>query len=244
MDHEDITFEEFLAARMREKGLSAKRLSEMTGIAPAHLENLISGHFDVLPSAPYFRGYLIRLGKTLDFDGEAWWKRIQKGTPARRSGPSDALPSNRFMKRDAQKWIWVTGIIVLLVVLYLAFELSRIIGKPVLTVTTPPQTPYITASSTLTLAGVVQGADTLYLSNGGASSSEEIMVSPDGTWQKSVLLQGGPNAFRLTAKKFLGSETTVTEEVIYQAPTEATSTASSSDRSTTAPSSSPATPVF
>ncbi len=227
MDHEEILFEEFLAARMREKGISLKRLTEMTGIAPAHLENMLSGHFEGLPSAPYFRGYLLRLGKILDFEGEAWWKRLQKGNAARRSGPSDELPRNRFIKQSAPpNWIWIGGAAVLLVAIYLGLELSHIVGKPKLAVTMPPENPYITASNTLVLAGVAAGADTLYLSNGNASSAEEIMMAPDGSWRKPVLLENGPNAFQLTAKKFLGSETVITQEIIYQ-PAAATSSVAS-----------------
>ncbi len=216
MDREEILLQEFLASRLREKGFSLKRLSETTGIAPAHLENLLRGNFADMPSAPYFRGYLIRLGKVLDFDGEEWWTRIKRSGAPKNSGPTDALPQNRFMKRGTPKVVWLTGIAATLLIIYLVFEFSRIVGRPTLTVTTPPETPYSTTSNTLMLTGVVRGADTLYLSNGTASSSEEIMIAVDGTWAKSVLLQNGPNTFVITAKKFLGSETTLTEEIIYQ----------------------------
>lgn len=229
MDREEILFQEFLAARLREKSLSLKRVSEASGIAPAHLENLLRGNFKDMPSAPYFRGYLLRLGKVLDFDGEEWWTRIKRSGAPKNSGPSDSLPQNRFTKVGAPKGLWIASILAVIVILYLVIELPRILGKPTLTVTIPQGNPYTTSSSTFTLAGIVREADALYLSNGSASSSEAIMIAPDGSWAKSVLLQTGPNVFQLTARKFLGRETTITENIIYEpiAPN-TSSTASSS----------------
>src|SRR5690348_14223988 len=166
MDREEILFQEFLASRLREKGVSLKRLAELTGIAPAHLENLLRGNFTDLPSAPYFRGYLLRLGKSLDFDGEEWWTRIKRSGAPKNSGPTDSLPKNRFIKQGTPKSVWIGGAVVALLAIYLVFQFSRIVGRPTLTVTAPPQTPYSTESNTFMLAGVVRGADTLYLSNG------------------------------------------------------------------------------
>lgn len=228
-DRNEPTFEEFLAARLRDKGISLKRLSEITGITPIHIENLFHGNFEHLPSRPYFRGYLIRIGKVLDFDGEEWWERIQKGDFVKDSGPADALPHNRFVKQDLPKSTWAIGIVALIVVIYLAISLPHILGKPVLTIAFPPASPYTTTSTTLVFQGMVQNADALYLSNGNASSGEEIPVAADGSWQKTVLLsENGLNAFAFTAKKFLGGETTLTEQVIYE-------TASSSVNATSSP---------
>lgn len=227
-EHNEPTFEAFLGARMKDKGISIKRLSEATGVAPNHIENMLHGNFDEMPAAPYFRGYLIRIGKVLDFDGEAWWEQLRHGGIVKNSGSSDALPRNRFMKQSPPKILWVIIAVVVILGIYLAFELPRILGKPSLTVNFPGQNPYTTASSTLTLIGTVQNADSLYLSNGDASSSEEIVIAPDGSWQKMVLLQDGPNSFELSAKKLLGRETDVTEEIIYEGAPSATSTVQTS----------------
>ena len=69
MNPEEVSFEQFFAERIKAKGFSLKKLADVTGIAPVHIENLLRGDFGHIPSAPYFRGYLIRLGKVLDFDG-------------------------------------------------------------------------------------------------------------------------------------------------------------------------------
>lgn len=229
----EIGFEEFLAARLRDKGISLKKLAELTGIAPAHLENLFRGDFNHMPSTPYFHGYVVRIATVLDFDGEAWWTKLKKGDFIKNSGPLDALPKNRFVKKAMSKSWWLIGIAAVLLLIYGILTFPRITGRPALTVTAPATLPFVTTSTTFTISGIVANADALYLSNGDASSSEEITIAPDGSWQKSVLLQDGLNSFEITARKFLGGEANATEQIIYEAaasssPASSTSTSGTS----------------
>ncbi|HVN26600.1 MAG TPA: helix-turn-helix domain-containing protein [Candidatus Paceibacterota bacterium] len=237
---DEIPFEQFFADRIKAKGYSLKKVADLTGIAPSHIENLIRGDFGNLPAAPYFRGYLIRLGKTLDFDGEEWWKRLKGG--ARNSGAADQLPRNRFMKMAPPKYLWLVGAGVI-VLIYLAFQFTRIVGKPTLAVTFPAGNPATATQNPLTLAGTVRDADSLYL-QGANGSQEQIPVNPDGSWQKSVLLTDGPNSFKITAQKFLGGETDITEQVWYESPSGPTNGTSSSSPSIHFESSTPATGTY
>jgi cytoskeletal protein RodZ len=222
MSPEELNFQTFFAAKIKDRGISVKKLSEATGIAPVHIVNLIYGRFDDLPSAPYVRGYLVRLGKELDFNGDEWWEKLKQERMVQDSGSKDALPNNRFIRQSQAKFIWI-GIAAALVVLYLAFQIPVIFAKPRLKIIFPDVTPYTTASSTLTFQGTASGANSLTL------NGDSVTVAADGTWEKSVLLQNGPNTFEITAKKLLGSEADITEQVFYQGvPAEmGTSTASS-----------------
>jgi cytoskeletal protein RodZ len=230
MPPDEINFQTFFAAKIKDRGLSIKKLAEITGIAPAHLEAMVHGRFDDLPSAPYVHGYLVRLGKSLDFDGDEWWGKIKKERLVQNSGPADSLPSNRFIRQSPTKFIWIV-VVGALVIIYLAFQIPVIFGKPQLTVVFPTANPYTATTNTLTLQGFVRGADSLYLNNGAAGAggtgganstsgnndgNETIATAPDGSWQKSVLLQNGMNTFQVTAKKLLGGETSVTEQIMYQ----------------------------
>lgn len=230
----DETFESFFRERVKERGLSIKKLSEITGIASNHLENMVRGNFEDMPSAPYFHGYLVRLAPLLSFDAEEWWDRIKKEGLIKNSGPADALPRNRFVKESHARMVGIV-IVIVIVIIYLAIQLPRIWGKPTLTLTMPSPNPFTTQSSTITLQGTVQDADSLYLTGLDGSNSEEITIAPDGSWQKNVLLQQGVNTFQVSAKKFLGGETDVVEQVIYTptAPTSAP-TASSSNSNASA----------
>jgi Glucodextranase, domain B/Helix-turn-helix domain len=211
MPPEDITFQAFFVAKIKERGVSLKKLAEVTGIAPAHLESMVNGKMEDLPSSPYVHGYLVRLGKALDFDGDAWWEKIKKEGLVKNSGFMDDLPRNRFIKESPAKFIW-GAVVAVIIIIYLAFQLPVIFGKPTLAITFPTQNPYSTVSSTLTIAGTVRGANSLSL-NGAP-----ITIAQDGSWQETVLLQGGLNTFQISAKKLLGAEIVVNEQVLYQAP--------------------------
>ena len=244
MNSNDLPFEQFFAEKIKERGISLKKLAEVTGIAPAHIESLLRGDYENMPSAPYFHGYLTHLGAVLDFDGEEWWVKLKKEGVIKNSGELDTMPRNRFIKQSPPKYLWWIGAGVI-VLIYLAFQAPRIFGKPTLAVSVPNANPYVTASSTLTLSGTVTGADSLSLV-GADGELEPIIIATDGSWQKSVLLGVGPNPFQISAKKFLGGETSVTEQIVYQ-PTgsstttpAANSTPSTSTTASTTPTTTPA----
>ncbi len=222
MSPNDLPFEQFFAEKIKERGVSLKKLAEITGIAPAHIESLLRGDYENMPSAPYFHGYLTHLGAVLDFDSEEWWVKLKKEGVIKNSGELDMLPRNRFIKQSPPKYLWwiLVGVIV---IIYLAFQAPRIFGKPTLVVSVPNANPYVTTSSTITLVGTVTGADSLSLV-GANGEQEPIVVAANGAWQKSVLLGLGPNPFQISAKKFLGSETSVTEQIFYQPIDNATTT--------------------
>jgi transcriptional regulator with XRE-family HTH domain len=224
MDNDDLTLEIFLRDRIKEKGISIKKLSETSGVSMSHIENMLRGDFERIPSMPYFRGYLIRLGEVLGFDGEEWWKRIKQEDNVRRSGPTDALPNNRFARRSPAKMVSLTAL-VLVVIIGFIVALPHIIGEPSISVVSPQGNPYVTSSDSITIEGIAKNADAVTINNDGAT------MDKTGTWQKTVLLQNGMNTFSVSAKKFLGGTASIVEQVLYNAP--ANSTATPSPSSTT-----------
>jgi cytoskeletal protein RodZ len=241
MSPNDLPFEQFFAEKIKERGVSLKKLAEMTGIAPAHIESLLRGDYESMPSAPYFHGYLTHLGAVLDFDGEEWWLKLKKEGVIKNSGELDTMPRNRFIKQSPPKYLWWIGAGII-VLIYLAFQAPHIFGKPKLVVSVPNANPYVTTSSTITLSGTVTGADSLSLV-GADGEQEPIIVSADSSWQKSVLLGVGPNPFQISAKKFLGGETSVTEQIFYQ-PTGSTTTISTTSSTPSASTTPTTTPVL
>jgi len=218
MDHEETPLEKLFTERLKQRNISIKKISEMTGISRNYLENIASGNFKDLPSAPYFRGYLIRLGKVLDFDGEAWWEEIKKENTLKKSGPKDTLPKNRFTQKSPMKFIWA-GIILVIAIIYLILQFAIISGKPSLTLMFPSENPYTASSSELILRGTVANANSLSV------NKEAVPITSGGTWQKSILLQEGLNPLEISAKKFLGGESDVVEQILYE-PLTGTSAAS------------------
>jgi hypothetical protein len=220
MDTEDTTFELFLHERIKDRGISIKKLSDMTGIAVSHIENMLRGDFEHVPPTPYFRGYLIRLGEALNFDGEAWWSKIKQQEGVKSSGPADSLPRNRFVRESPARIIAISAVAVVLLVI-IGLSLPRILGKPIVKITSPQDNPYVTAANSVMIQGTAQNADSLYV------DGDEATIASDGSWQKNVLLQGGVNTFNISAKKLLGGTTNVMEQIIYNAPAPSSSFATS-----------------
>src|SRR5665213_3372971 len=162
MPPEEVNFQTFFAAKLKDRGVSIKKLAEVTGISPTHLAALALGKFDHLPSAPYLHGYILRIAKVLDFDGEAMWEKMKKEGIVKNSGPIDSYPSNRFIKQSHTKFIWI-GAVAVLVIIYLAFQLPIVFAKPALTLTSPSANPFTTGSSTLMIQGTTRATDSLTL---------------------------------------------------------------------------------
>ncbi|MDO8536878.1 MAG: helix-turn-helix domain-containing protein [bacterium] len=211
-DFERGDFSQIFNERVKERGLSLKKLSELTGIAIKHLEALSSGNFAKMPSAPYFRGYLIKLGQILEFDAGLWWERLKTSGLVKDPSTSDAPPENRFIKSSLYKYLWI-AVVAFAIALYAVLQFSRIFGRPVLTVTNPRENPAYISTSNVELMGKIENGNKLTV------NGEFISLNPDGTWQKMILLQSGPNTFEISAKKFLGEEVKIVQQIIYEPAT-------------------------
>src|SRR3989344_6878521 len=131
-----LHFEDFLNALIKQHGLTLKKISELTGISIKHLTALSSGEFGALPSSPYFRGYIMKLGSVLDFDPNIWWTKFKESGFVKDAGTHDAPPRNRFIRPAYVKFIWI-GAAALLALIYLATRLPAIVGKPTITIISP-----------------------------------------------------------------------------------------------------------
>src|SRR3989344_8466198 len=121
-------FAAFLNEKLKNKGLSVKKLADMTGVPLNHLTNLAAGEYRTLPPAPYLRGYLQALGAALDFDPQAAWDHFKQGSFVTTSGGRDELPTNRFAPRSVATLIWVGGAVLALLV-YFGMRSSFILGR-------------------------------------------------------------------------------------------------------------------
>jgi hypothetical protein len=215
------SFENFLRERIKNDGFNLKKLSEQSGIAVKHLEAMMSGNFEKLPAAPYFRGYLQRLGRILDFDADEWWEKLKEGG-AVGGGAHGSVAENRFSYRAIPKIAWLF-LVLLAVLIYGGLRYSSIFGKPILTLSYPQQNPATVSESQIVLAGAVKNGNELYVNN------EAIPLGRNGDWQKPLTLQAGINSFDITAKKTLGGETEILEQIIYTPPAAATSSRTGSN---------------
>jgi len=210
-------FQTLFNEKLGEHGISLRKLSEVSGIAFKHLENISFGRFEDLPPAPYLRGYLINLGHILEFDGEEWLESMKKDGLVQGAGARDQLPKNRFAQRPVRKKI-IIGIVIAFAVFYIVFRLPAITGRPSINIISPSENSIITATDRITIEGTLSGSDQLTV-NGDVT-----YINEDGRWQKNIHLQPGLNSIRVVAKKFLGRETEIIRHVIYYAQDNSTST--------------------
>lgn len=217
-NNNNVRFEDFFNDRMHEHGLNVKKLSELSGVAVKHIESLSSGDFLSLPPAPYFRGYLNRLGQILDFDPDFWWRKFKIGDFTENSGEGDKMPQNRFINKISGKVAWV-AVLVIGAVSYFAIRAPMILGKPSITITFPAGNPSTSAAAEILLQGFVENTTELFI------DGEFVPISEDGTWGKTLLLAPGRNSLEITAKKFLGGGKKVVQQIFYEPPkSESTST--------------------
>lgn len=229
--YQPYDFAVFLHTKMKEEGFTVKKLVDATGIAVKHIESLLDSDFKELPPAPYLRGYIYTLGTVLNFDAEPWWQTIKESIGIKKSGTKDSLPNNRFAQKNQAKKIIIV-ITAIGIISVLIWRLPKIFGSPDLLITTPTQTDTIVSTETYIIKGKVESSNDAVTING-----ESVATDKDGFWQKTVLLQFGINTFEIKAKKLLGSQKTITKQIIYetQSALNSTSTTKSSSTNQTIP---------
>lgn len=206
----DKLLKDVLKEQIQIKGFSFERLREQTGIAERYLTAFLDGHKEKLPATPYVRGYLMKLASVLELNAQELWENYKPELLDKSSGPHDRLPVNRYaIKTVSKSWI-AAGVVGVLILGYLAINASRFLGRPNIQILSPTLETTITTANTIELLGKVSPSDKLLI--GG----EEIIVDEQGNFQKSYPLEPGLNVIEFSVKKFLGRETKITKQIIYE----------------------------
>lgn len=210
---------------LKKKGWNLKKVSELTGIALKHLESLAAGNPDNFPPAPYLRSYLLHLGEVLNFNGQVLWERLRQDELTIEAGKKDLLPQNRFVRPSLTKFV-IAGIILVILITYLVFRLPSILGQPKLYVFSPAENVTSTDSSPYLLQGKLGGGDQVFI------NGEQISLDPSRFWSKNIVLENGLNTIELVGKKFLGRETKIIRQLIYNPGTSTLSLTTTTPTST------------
>jgi hypothetical protein len=211
MDQEKKSLKDLLAERADAKGLNLEKLFQATEVPKHYLEAIFKGDWKKLPASPYARGYFKKLAPLLNLEPAEIWDLYENETDlVRASGAGDRLPENRFaIKRKSYAWAW-PALAAVLIIGYLSLNLDRLLGRPELSVDSPLSASLVTAIPAFTISGKAGSQDKLFINN------EEVFVEKSGEFQKNYSLQPGLNTFEIMAKRFLGRETKVVKQIIYQ----------------------------
>jgi len=199
---------EALKDLMKSKGVGPQKLSSITDVPKRFIDAILQGDLDKLPPRPYIRGYLFKISNALGADNDSLWQVYRSSTETISSGEGDRLPVNRFAIKRLGSGKILLALAGLLIIVLLGISADRIIGKPTINVAVPE----ITDQEVITVSGSVDPRDRLTL------NGELIYTDDGGGFMKDVQMEPGPNTLEFKARRYLGRETTLVKQVLYQPP--------------------------
>ena len=215
------TLGEIIIEALKLRNLNAGKLSELTDIPMNYLIALSNDDLTGLPSAPYVRGYLVKIADVLKIDTNTLLRAYKQEISLqslKTSGSSDKLPSNRYaLNILTKKTVIVSGIVFVLIIFYLIWQasgsegmFSAFFGVPKIEIMNPPADGAIINNPIIKLSGKVSAGDKLII------NGEEVLPEENGRFEKDFSLQPGINTFEFEVKRFLGKEIKIIRQVIYQ----------------------------
>ncbi len=211
---ETASLKELLREHIEIKGLSPKKIADMTGIPDRYIEMLLQGDTSKLPPSPYVHGYITKLSGILNFDKETMWRLYQKESALTKSGHDDRLPNNRFALRAISRG-WITiGFVLITTLLFGGYNAYGIMVSPRLVITVPASDNSTVAQETILLTGTTDPTNVLTI------NGTETYVGKDGLFQKELRLQEGVNSVEFVVRKFLGKEARIMRNIFYAPPPE------------------------
>ncbi|NCN53198.1 hypothetical protein GW950_01910 [Candidatus Wolfebacteria bacterium] len=206
--HKDL--KELLGEALDLKNLNHEKLAELTGVPERFIWAIQNVEVDKLPPAPYVRGYIKKISNILKVNHDELWDLYKKELEHKRSGAYDKLPDNRFAIKHISKNKRLLITFGVLLVIYLIFNFSRMIGETDLTITSP-NTELITVNEeNYTIIGETKQQNKVSI------NGKEIFVNYDGTFSKDITLEPGSNIIEIKAQKLLGRENIITKHILYQ----------------------------
>ena len=207
---ESKLLQEIIWERLGSKGLNQEKIYLLTGIPKHYIDAMLSGEWHKMPAAPYARSYFKKLESALEFAPDELWSKYRDEAEVLSSGEEDRLPENRFaIKKIDYRW-WIAGSVATIAIAYLAINAQSLIGIPDLEVTNPLSATFISTLPSYELSGLIDARDKVSV------NGEVVFVDKDGRFQENYSLQPGLNTFEIVAKRFLGRETKVVKQIIYQ----------------------------
>lgn len=202
-----------LTDAMRLKNMSVEKLSQVTGISDRFLGLLLEERFNKLPSAPYVRGYLLKIGEVLSIDGGELWEIIKSHhtQTVAKSGEKDMLPKNRFKIESLNIKMVIFGVIGIIFFIFLLFRIPALLGKPKFELYDIQDGMKVT-TSTLSIRGTINPSDELFIND------EQIVANEKGDFEKTIELTPDFNTLHFTVKGLLGKELQETKQIFYEAP--------------------------
>lgn len=211
MNNETKHISELIQELMEERGVSIDKLSFATNIPRRFVVAFIEGDFKRLPAKPYVRGYLTKMSSVLNVEPSLLLKAYKDATEIRNSDQEDKLPVNRFAIQKANKNSIVVVLIIIAIIGFLTWRVKDILGTPSIEINLPEKT-FVTKEKVIKVSGRINAKDKLTL------NQEMIYTDSVGKFEKEVNLSPGLNTLEFNVKRFLGRQTKIIKQVLYEEP--------------------------
>ena len=206
------TLGEKLKRAREEQKIDLDKAAFDTRIKKEYIINLENGEYNKLPGLLFIENYL----KTYTNYLQLSWPRVKKMYEEERiiyKEPVKPGKSARHIKKalNIPKLVYglVIGMIILIILSYLGFELSNILEPPKLEIYNFPDN-LITQERSVVVVGQTN-VEAIVFING-----QMISVDPSGNFQELVSLQEGINTIKIEAKKKLSKENVIIKQVKVQ----------------------------
>jgi len=215
------TLSEYLREVRKQLGLSVKQVSGKSGVAQKFIQALESGEFSQLPPDVYVLGFLNQLAETYSVPTDVLVKQFKKerGIAEQVATPAKARPTrssrilNSIVVTPKLLSLAVGGLVLLVIVLYIIYELVSLSSAPSLTVS-EPQDGQIVQSGSVAVAGKTDPGATLTI------NGKIIALDKDGTFKTTVAVAGGSQELDIAAQSKFSKTTTKTIKITSEAPSD------------------------
>lgn len=205
------SLKDILLEAMRYHDLTVEKLSQLTNISEIYIEALIEEKFELLPPAPYVRGYVKKISQLLNLDGEKIWQDFLKNSKKiKKSGENDKLPPNRFLvKKKYFRFFILILIIIFIFIFYFSFN-GIFFNKLQIDFSIPKENIVFTENNYYIFQGKINPKNFLTINN------QNVIINKNGFFEYKTELKPGLNVFEFKIKNSLGDNKVVLKQVYYQ----------------------------
>lgn len=182
------------------KEITVEALAKKINIPSKYIVSLENGQHDNLPGDIYVRAWLKKIASFYEVDANGLLvdyhleKKINhKINKDIKTENKKAIKSNRFLRPKILRWLVIGGVVLVLLV-YLIFEIVNIIFPPYLNITQPSNN-FKTKEASVEIIGQTKKEAQLMI------NGELIALDQEGKFKKAVNLTIGLNNLQISAKK-------------------------------------------
>lgn len=212
MREENIkSLKDILLEAMRYYDFTVEKLSQLTSISEIYIEALIQEKFELLPPAPYVRGYIKKIAQVLNLDGDQLWQDFLKNSKKiKKSGENDKLPPNRFLvKRKSFSFLILILIIIFVFVFYFLAN-GKFFNKLQIDFFNLKENEIVVSDNSFVFQGKINPRNFLTINN------QNVIINEDSSFEHKVELKPGLNVFEFKIKNSLGDNKVVLKQIYYQ----------------------------